>query len=496
MNIPHNMFGLTRGNAVVESHQGLIEQEIDSDRVAQRPADQHFKPLHKKYLPDEKSHATGFVARCLEFYRHLDQGRPTHAHINHRAFWAAWAYLAALTGLVYVYRIEGRAFQIVLATTLAALPIYEIVPFRLKKPLAGFASLIALAQIFGNTTAAWVVGFATVLVGFARISRIQWQTRAAIITSTALILAIVRSTSLGANIPPTFWPVAGTILMFRLMIYMYELKHAKKNETLADAISYFMILPNWCFMHFPVVDYRTLQRGFYSRDIIHTRRRGLQMMFVGVTHLLFYRVVYHELLIRPQDVKGLATLGAYLACNYLLYLRVSGQFHIACGLLHLYGHHMPETHNKYLLAHSFTDYWRRINIYWKDFMVKTVFNPVFFRMRKKPQPLALGVATIAVFVATWALHAWQSFWLRGHWGFSLTDALFWGILGAAVLVNVQLDARKKPGLKSASAGTLSKVRHLAGIAGMLLSITLLWSLWSSAGLGEWLSMMQRGLSGL
>ena len=44
--------------------------------------------------------------------------------------------------------------------------------------------------------------------------------------------------------------------------------------------------------------------------------------------------------------------------------RVSGQFHVACGMLHLFGHALPETHRRYLLAESFTDYWRRINIYW------------------------------------------------------------------------------------------------------------------------------------
>jgi hypothetical protein len=477
----------------------VVETAEDSTQREQKLSSRHSAPSqqklpHRQYQPQE-SRAIGSSANWFRAaYQKLDQGRPAHAYISHRAFWAAWAYLAALTGLVYVYRIEGRAFQIVLGTTLATLPLYEIVPFRLKKPLAGFSAAVALAMIFGNATAACALGFAALMVGLARLSKIGWQTRAAVIASIAIILAVVRSTSLANSLPPTFWPVAGTMLMFRLMLYMYELKHAKNRETLSDAVSYFLILPNWCFMHFPVVDYRTLQRGFYAKDITLTRRRGLQMMFVGVTHLLCYRVVYHELLIRPQDVTGLATLGAYLACNYLLYLRVSGQFHVACGLLHLYGHHMPETHNKYLLAHSFTDYWRRINIYWKDFMVKTVFNPVFFRLRKRPQPVALGVATVAVFVATWALHAWQSFWLRGHWGFSLTDALFWGILGAAVLVNVQLDARRKPGIKAESKGIWSTIRYGTSIGGMLLSITLLWSLWSSASLAEWLSMMKRGLS--
>ena len=56
--------------------------------------------------------------------------------------------------------------------------------------------------------------------------------------------------------------------------------------------------------------------------------------------------------------------------TYLLYLRVSGQFHIIVGMLHLFGYDLPETNHRYLLARSVNDFWRRVNIYWKDFMVK------------------------------------------------------------------------------------------------------------------------------
>ena len=61
--------------------------------------------------------------------------------------------------------------------------------------------------------------------------------------------------------------------------------------------------------------------------------------------------------------------------TFLLYLRVSGQFHLIVGLLHLFGFRLPETHKLYYLAHSFTELWRRINIYWTDFMMKPVFYP-------------------------------------------------------------------------------------------------------------------------
>jgi alginate O-acetyltransferase complex protein AlgI len=77
----------------------------------------------------------------------------------------------------------------------------------------------------------------------------------------------------------------------------------------------------------------------------------------------------------PRRSRRSAALATTMVMTYLLYLRVSGQFHIIIGLLHLFGYDLPETHRKYLLARSLTDFWRRINIYWKDFMVKLVYFP-------------------------------------------------------------------------------------------------------------------------
>ena len=117
------------------------------------------------------------------------------------------------------------------------------------------------------------------------------------------------------------------------------------------------------------------------------------MMFRGTVQLLLYRLVYHDLVIGIDQVVGLGRCSRFLTTNYLRYLHVSGQFHLAIGMLHLFGFSLPETHHKYLLASSFTDYWRRINIYWKDFMVRVVFNPVAFRLKRRPQWLALLAAT-------------------------------------------------------------------------------------------------------
>ncbi len=333
--------------------------------------------------------------------------------------------------LFHVYHVEGRAFLLLVTLCTALLPVHYLLPFRWKKPFFVAASLGGLVGVFGFGVAAAVLPMAAALIGVCYLP-LTWWSRAALIAATAATLALARSGLADLGIPGAVWPVLGTMFMFRMIVFLYELKHAERPERPIDALSYFFLLPNYCFLHFPVVDYRTLQRGYFASDIHDIQRRGLKMMLRGGAHLLLYRLVYHLLLIPAEEVHDLGTLVGFIVCNYLLYLRVSGQFHMACGMLHLFGYQLPETHHNYLLATSFTDYWRRINIYWKDFMVRVVFNPIVFRMKRRPQSVALAVATFAVFVTTWALHAYQSFWLRGSWGFSVPDALFWGTLGVLV----------------------------------------------------------------
>jgi D-alanyl-lipoteichoic acid acyltransferase DltB (MBOAT superfamily) len=435
--------------------------------------------------------------------RGLYPGEPEAVRRDARQFLAIWIHLTLLCVVAtWAYSLEGRAFQLLLAIAAVALPIHYVLPLRWKQPAFVAASILGMTAVFGVQTAAVVLPMAAVLIAVAR-APVAWTLRAVAIGAVAAGLALVRagvvSLPAGLDMPGLVWPVLGTMFMFRMVIYLYELKHARAPEKLGDALAYFFLLPNYAFLHFPVVDYRTFLRGAFATDIHVIQRRGLEMMVRGVVQLLLYRLVYHLLLIPAEEVHNPSSFLRFVVCNYLLYLRVSGQFHVACGMLHLFGYQLPETHHHYLLANSFTDYWRRINIYWKDFMVRVVFNPIVFRLKKWPQTRALAVATAVVFVVTWALHAYQSFWLRNHWGFSVPDALFWGILGAFVMVNVQLDARRsrvrrKPGAKAeVSRGEALRALVLNGVKTLatLATIALLWSLWSSPTLGAWLGLWNR-----
>lgn len=450
---------------------------------------------HRRFLPSRSTAPDPSGRRAAEGEPEarpgLYPGEPETCRRDWKQFLVHYAFLALLTANAFVYNLEGRAYSSVLIAALAVLPLHYALPVAAKPICLAAATVSVIAAIFGPIAAAWALGAATVFLAIAR-SPLPWKLRASIIGGLALLCAVGRSAGL-EYIPEATWPLLGSLLMFRMIIYLYELKHARGRESLSDALSYFLLLPNACFLHFPVVDYRTLQRTRYLVDIHQCQATGLRMMLRGMVHLLIYRVIYHEILISPTEVDGPLSLGRFLVCNYLLYLRVSGQFHIAVGLLHQFGMGLPETHHNYLLATGFTDYWRRINIYWKDFMVRVVFNPVVFRLRKWGQGRALAAATVTVFIVTWALHAWQSFWLRGTWGFSAPDALFWGILGALVLVNVQMDARRASRRKGkGNAGDPIWLRSIK-VAGTFVTIAVLWSLWSSPTLGTWLELMGRGL---
>ncbi len=451
----------------------------------QRPAAARLAP-HRQFVP-----APSLEARPTGLF----DGEPVTCRRDLRQFVPILLHLGLLLAVFKVYRVEGRAFQMLAALALVALPAHYALPYRWKKPLFVAVSVAGLVGVFGALTSAVVLGVAAVLIGVA-VAPVAWRIKAATVAALAVAMACARPYSF-AVVPDNLWPVLATVFMFRMMLYLYELKHAKKPETLLDTVSYFFLLPNFCFMHFPVVDYRTLQRGYFAWDVHATMRRGVRMMFNGTVHLLLYRLVYHEWLIPAEEVHGAASLARYLACNYLLYLRVSGQFHVACGMLHLFGFQLPETHHHYLLATGFTDYWRRVNIYWKDFMVRIAFNPVVFRLKRWPQPAALAVATVVVFVTTWALHAYQSFWLRGTFGFSVPDALFWGVLGLLVLVNVQFDARRCRARASKNAAWTLRSVAVRGLktAGTFATIALLWSLWSSPSIGAWVGMLRRGVWG-
>ena len=95
-------------------------------------------------------------------------------------------------------------------------------------------------------------------------------------------LAAFRSSWVPTGIPPAVWPILGSMFMFRLAVYMYDLRHDPKLASPARTLAYFFLLPNVCFPLFPVVDYKTFRRNYYDDDAYRIYQIGVDWIVRGV----------------------------------------------------------------------------------------------------------------------------------------------------------------------------------------------------------------------
>ncbi|MCI0731149.1 MAG: SGNH/GDSL hydrolase family protein [Chloroflexi bacterium] len=399
--------------------------------------------------------------------------------------------LGLLVLMVRQFRLENQAlYHNVMLLTFYGFLIHYFLPVRYRLPFFLLLSLAAIAGILGFVNGAWLIAIGLGLVGICHLP-VSYLARVAILLVAGAALVALRVNWIQASGLDVIWPVLASMFMFRLIIYVYDLKHSKATPTLASTLSYFFLLPNVVFPFFPVIDYGTFRRTYYDDDQHRIYQKGLQWMLRGVIHLIIYRYVNYYLVIAPEDVTNTAELVRYLISNFGLYLRISGQFHLIIGLLHLFGFNLPETHHLYFLASSFTDLWRRINIYWKDFMMKVFYYPTYFRIRQWGATLSLVFATSFVFFLTWFFHAYQWFWLRGSFLLTAQDLLFWFILALLVVANTLYEAkrgRKRTlGQRSLSMGDIAGLALRSAATFGLMAV--LWSLWSSDSIRDWISLL-------
>jgi hypothetical protein len=109
--------------------------------------------------------------------------------------------------------------------------------------------------------------------------------------------------------------------------------------------------------------------------------------------------------------------------------------------------------------------------------------------------LALVVSTAWVFILTWALHAYQQFWIRGAYEFTWNDVLFWTILSGLVTINALWEARfgRRRVLGSGAQKWTDQAVVVVKTIATFSAICVLWSFWSSGSLDAWLSLWPAAL---
>lgn len=396
----------------------------------------------------------------------------------------------------------NSAFRRVFCLAVIGFVVNALLPARFRLRffvlLSAAALLLVLGGVPGTTWDTWtaVVRFAGFALSGALVIAIcflplNFWLRVALLSLLGLGFATFRSGTVGPDSLLAVWPLFASFFMFRAIVFIYEMSVTKSRPKPSEVLSYFLLLPNSGSALFPVVDFRTLVRSHYpdSKEL-ELYQRGVNLVFRGLLHLIAYRFVNQLVSMEATAVTNGAQVIQFIAGATFTYLQVSGLFHLLVGMLVLFGFNLPDTNRRYFLASSFTDYWRRVNIYWKDFILKVFYNPTYFRLRRLGPMRALIGATLWSFFVTWLLHLYQTWWLKGGAQFSVTDALFWGILAVLILVNSVWELKRgRPRTLVAVAPTVASGAWLAlRTVATFATIAVLWSLWATPTLAEWLTM--------
>ena len=396
---------------------------------------------------------------------------------------------ALIVAAIRFLNIESQAFEDVITLALAGFFVHHFLPAAWRQTFFAALSVTSVLMVFGWREGAWLLGAGGLLIVLCHLPIKIWV-RIVLVLLTGGLLAAERMQALPISspiVPIVIWPIFGSMFMFRLLIYIYDLKNNAAPFGVGRAVSYFFMLPNVCCPLFPLVDYKTFQRSAYNEDAIRIYQTGAKWMLRGLIHITLYKIIYLRGIITPAEAVDGLSAGRYIVTSYLLYLKISGLYHMIVGLLHMFGFGMPETHHQWLLSSSFTDFWRRTNIYWKDFMQKLVFNPVYFALRKrKGETLGVAGATAITAVLTWFLHSYQWFWIRGNLPILWVDVVFWSSLGIGLLVSVVWESRtgRKRSLEKPTLTFRENVLLCLKTAVFFMFICLLWTVWNTPKIEE------------
>jgi hypothetical protein len=405
------------------------------------------------------------------------------------------AQVAVLFGIIRYWEIEQQSgLTLVLPWAAAGFVLHTLMPLRFRAAFFVLLTIAALIWLAGLLTGVLVAAAILVLLGIGHLP-LGWGLRVALQLAAGVVMAALHMQLVYAPRLNIAAGIAGLFVMFRLILYMYELKHEQKKAGVWERLSYFFMLPNLCFPLFPIIDYKTWLRSRYAEPLEEIWRSGVRKILRGCVHLLIYRIIYTHLVPSPATLHGPLELAAYIATAYLLVLRMSGVFYIALGMLHLFGYSLPPVFDNFFLISGFGQIWRRINIYWKDFVTKLVYYPLWFRLRKVKGINAVFVTGIITFSVTWQLHSWQWFWVLGRFPFSLMDAIYWLTLGVVITWSLVKAAQPQADSREAGWTLRGAVMQVLRIAGIFLFMSVLWSFWNSKSVSGWLYLMTHALNG-
>ncbi len=116
--------------------------------------------------------------------------------------------------LVWLFRLESRAFFHMMLVLWAGFAVHALLPLRYRLPFYVLLCLTSLGVLFGGA-ALWVVALVAAFVGLAHLPA-RFAMRVGILVVAGVAAGALRAGALPSPVPPAVWPIAASMLMLRL----------------------------------------------------------------------------------------------------------------------------------------------------------------------------------------------------------------------------------------------------------------------------------------
>ncbi|HUP20323.1 MAG TPA: hypothetical protein VM778_10270, partial [Gemmatimonadota bacterium] len=191
------------------------------------------------------------------------------------------AQLAALLVVVRFYGIESeRGYVHATPILFVGFAVHAWLPLAWRLPFFVVLTAALVVVLLGPVNGAILILLALGIVGLCHLPAPMWA-RVAAILALGGALAAIHLGRAATDWSAVVIPVLGSIFMFRLMLYLYDLATHRSPATVAQRLGYFFLVPNPFFPLFPVVDYATYLRSYYARDAVDIYQKGMSWILRG-----------------------------------------------------------------------------------------------------------------------------------------------------------------------------------------------------------------------
>ncbi|MDQ3110047.1 MAG: hypothetical protein M3R17_09145 [Bacteroidota bacterium] len=429
---------------------------------------------------------------------HLPSQNPVeNAFVNDRKGFLLLVLQLALLGVfTTVYKIlDKQGLPLLLYITLPAFILNAFLPVKWRPVL--------LTLLFWGIclwSLSWVTGGFIIFVSLALFVcaelPIKLTYRVILIAGITAGMIVLRNQWFFAPRAIIAVPYIASLFMFRMVSYLYYKKRNVEVIPLFRRLNYFFLLPNLVFLLFPIIDYRNYVETYYARPAVEIYRKGIFRITMGIVLLIIHRIVYYYWSIPPADVRDLTSVISYNFISYFLIIQIVGMFQVCVGWVTLFGYDLNAIFENFFFAKGFSDLWRKINHYWRDFILKTFYFPIFFRLRKIGQYQVMVIAGLISFFFSWMMHSQQLYWISGHFSFTANDAIYWMTMGIFItadgIYQYHNSGKNNSVKRSAFASILIGGLRITGI---FLFASLLWTLWNADSLSSWFFLMKQAGNG-